>query len=66
LILQFGVTDSDFHNLSSLILLTSLCSLIPLPFTNIIDEEEMEKILHKYQLLEDGDYEPDLQEIKES
>lgn len=46
LILQFGVTDTDFHNLSNLILLTSICSLIPLPLTNIIDEEEMEKILH--------------------
>lgn len=46
LIFQFGITDTDFHNLSNLIILTSLCSLITLPFINIINEEEMEKILH--------------------
>lgn len=38
-----GVNEENYDNLPKLIVITSLLSLIPLPFIGIIKEEELEK-----------------------
>lgn len=38
-----GVTEENYDNLAKLIVMTSLFSLIPLPFIGIIKEEDLDK-----------------------
>ncbi|CAK91417.1 unnamed protein product (macronuclear) [Paramecium tetraurelia] len=44
-----GVTDDNFDNLARLIVICSFCTMLPLPFLGIINEDQMAKAREKHQ-----------------
>lgn len=43
-----GVTDDNFDNLAKLIVICSFCTMLPLPFLGIINEDQMAKAREKH------------------